>query len=427
MTADLADPVAARSRAWTWWICTLLLFASSINYMDRQTLATASKRITERFQLTEEQYGRLEWAFGWAFAVGATTFGIIADRVNVRWLYPCVLLAWSLTGMATGLVTNYEGLFACRLMLGLFEAGHWPCALKTTQRLLEAKDRTLGNSVLQSGTAIGAIVTPQIMKLMLTSDPDSWRMPFVVIGGIGLVWIVFWLLSVRSADLKPLPRSAEEASHKSDSIFALFQSRRFLVLVVVVVSINTAWHLTRVWLPKFLQQGRGYDELAMLNIVTWYNIATDIGCIGGGLLSARLILAGMSVTRSRLTVFGIASLLAALLACIPWMGRGWVLEFSLYLAGAGLLALFPCFYSFAQDLSTHNLGKVSGFLGTIAWVTTSPLHSLFGRQIDLTKNYDMALAFAGIPPLIALAALVLFWGKDQPVATASSLSSERGA
>lgn len=413
----MPDDPAARSRMWTWWICLLLLFASSINYMDRQTLATASKRITERFQLTDEQYGRLEWAFGWAFAVGATVFGIAADRVNVRWLYPGVLFAWSATGMATGLVTNYEGLFACRLMLGIFEAGHWPCALKTTQRLLEAKHRTLGNSVLQSGTAIGAIVTPQIMKLMLTPDPDSWRMPFVVIGGIGLTWIAFWLISIRSADLRPA-ESLDVKAQPTESLLSLFANRRFLVLIVVVVCINTAWHLTRVWLPKFLQQGRGYDEVAMLNVVTWYNVATDIGCIAGGILSARLMRTGFSVTGSRLTVFGIATLMASLLNGIPWMKAGFMLEASLYLAGAGLLALFPCFYSFAQDLSTRNLGKVSGVLGTIAWITTSPLHSLFGHQIDLTKNYDVALAFAGIPSLIAIMALIAFWGKEP---------SERGA
>lgn len=387
--------------------------------MDRQTLNTASKRITERFELTDEQYGRLEWAFGWAFAVGATVFGILADRINTRWLYPAVLFAWSATGMATGLVFNYEGLFVCRMLLGLFEAGHWPCALKTTQRLLEPKDRTLGNSVLQSGTAIGAIVTPQIMKLMLSSDPDSWRLPFVVIGGIGLVWIAFWLLSVRTRDLEPEKTATDDPTQKSEGILALIGNRRFLALVIVVICINTAWHLTRVWLPKFLQQGRGYTEGEMLNIVTWYNVATDVGCLGGGFLSARLLRGGMSVTGSRLTVFTLGSLLAGLLAAIPWMQRGGVLEVSLYLAGAGLLALFPCFYSFAQDLSTKNMGKVSGLLGTIAWITTSPLHSYFGHQIDATKSYDTVLASAGVPALIAVAALFLLWGRDEPRAAES--------
>ena len=57
----MVDEPIARSRLWTWWICTLLLFASTINYMDRQTLANASQRITDRFGMTDEQYGRLEY------------------------------------------------------------------------------------------------------------------------------------------------------------------------------------------------------------------------------------------------------------------------------------------------------------------------------------------------------------------------------
>ena len=72
----------------TWWICGLLLCASTINYMDRQTLSNVSVRITNEFHLSDEQYGYLETAFGLAFATGAMIFGIIADRTNVRWLYP---------------------------------------------------------------------------------------------------------------------------------------------------------------------------------------------------------------------------------------------------------------------------------------------------------------------------------------------------
>jgi len=102
----------------------------------------------------------LEFVFGWAFAVGSLCFGIVADRVSVRWLYPLVLVLWSSVGFATGLVNSYNGLLICRTLLGLFEGGHWPCAIKTTQRLLEPKDRAMGNGVLQSGASVGAIVTP---------------------------------------------------------------------------------------------------------------------------------------------------------------------------------------------------------------------------------------------------------------------------
>src|SRR2546425_12499922 len=125
---------------WKWWVCGLLLLASTINYMDRQTLANAAVRITTQFHLNQEQYGNMELVFGWAFAVGSTLFGIAVDRISVRWLYPAVLLLWSSVGFATGLVNSYGGLLLCRTLLGLFEGGDLPCAIKTTQRLLEARD-----------------------------------------------------------------------------------------------------------------------------------------------------------------------------------------------------------------------------------------------------------------------------------------------
>ncbi len=158
-----------RSGLWRWWVCGLLLLATMIMYMDRQTLANVAVRIQWEFGLNNKQYGTLESAFSIAFATGALCFGFLADRVSIFWLYPIALSGWSLAGVATGLTDSYEGLLACRTLLGLFEAGNWPCALKTTQLLLSRADRTMGNSVLQSGASIGAVATPLLMVALLSS------------------------------------------------------------------------------------------------------------------------------------------------------------------------------------------------------------------------------------------------------------------
>ena len=114
----------------------MLLLASTLNYMDRQTLGNVQTRIEKEFKLNNEHYGNLEFGFGVAFAVGAIVFGISADLVNVRWLYPLMIVLWSAAGAATAYSRSYEQLFVCRVLLGFFEAAHWPCALRTTQRLL---------------------------------------------------------------------------------------------------------------------------------------------------------------------------------------------------------------------------------------------------------------------------------------------------
>ena len=321
-------------------------------------------------------------------------------------------------GFLTGFVETYAGLLLCRLFLGLFEAGHWPCALKTTQRLLPPDKRTLGNSVLQSGTAIGAIITPLIMKMMLTDQPGSWRPVFQVLGAIGVVWVVLWLVSVRQQDLSHIEPTAEKASSSPPtgehdaSLFDAVFSRKFLVLLIVVISINACWHLFRVWLPKFLQQGRGYTETAMLNFNFWFNVMTDVGCLSAGALTATLAYRGWSVHGSRCLVFGLCAGLVSCGGLIPWLPQGPALLAVLLLVGAGALGLFPCYYSLSQELTKTHQGKVSGLLGTFAWLTSSPLHPLFGRWIDQTKSFDLGMAMASLTPLVGFAALCLLWPRD---------------
>src|SRR5690606_28142030 len=150
-------------------------------------------------------------------------------------------------------------------LLGFFEAGQWPCALVTTQRILSQRERTFGNSLLQSGASVGAILTPIIVQSLVTSEPGSWRAPFLIIGSIGMLWIIPWMLLVRRRDLEirrvpsTAQASADTAVGNTDqgtidaspagakqtasarevlpelrgSAFAL----RFLVLIVVVVAI----------------------------------------------------------------------------------------------------------------------------------------------------------------------------------------------
>ncbi|MDB5340550.1 MAG: dgoT 2 [Planctomycetaceae bacterium] len=422
---------ADRSQVWIWWVCGLLLLASTINYMDRQTLANTSVQITKEFDLSEKQYGTLETAFGLAFAVGASVFGFISDRTNVRWLYPVVLLLWSAMGFATGLVETYAGLLWCRLLLGLFEAGHWPCALKTTQRLLPPDKRALGNSVLQSGTAIGAMVTPLIIKGMV--DPNmrgSWRPAFQIVAAVGVGWVVLWLLSIRSRDLHTFPVSdtpqdpndtATTAPNLAAtghvvgagrSFFSLLPTRRFLVLIIVVIAINLCWHQFRVWMMKFLEVGRGYNRDECLLVNFWFNVMTDIGCLSAGLASAWLYRVGWTVHGSRCMVFGICSFLVALGGLIPWIPSGPTLIFILMAVGIGSLGLFPCYYALSQEMSTAHQGKITGMLGTIAWVFPSLWHREFGAWVDAHKSYDIGMCLASLLPIFAWAAMCLLWPKN---------------
>ncbi|MFO1438426.1 MAG: MFS transporter [Verrucomicrobiaceae bacterium] len=396
-----------RPHFWKWYVCGLLLLATTINYMDRVTLANASVRVTKEFGLSEEQYGNLELIFGWAFAAGSLVFGLLADRVRVYWLYPIVLAGWSVMGMVSGWTSSYTELLMCRMLLGFFEAGHWPCALKTTFALLDEKDRTMGNSVLQSGASIGAIVTPQIMKALMTDDIGSWRGAFVIVGAVGLGWVLLWFVSMRPRELETAPQAQKAAG--GPQLFDLIFSRRFWALALLITGTQTVWHIYRVWLMKFLQTGRGYSEAEALNFQSAYYIATDVGCVLAGVVSIWLAKRGLDAHGARRWVYAGACLLTSLSVALPWLPQGWLLLGVLLIIGGGALALFPCYYSFVQEISATHVGRITGLLSMWVWAVTSPLHKLFGWIADKTGSYDEGLVIAGLAPWLGVIAMKLLW------------------
>src|SRR5205823_1931433 len=101
MSSPSPSPNSTVAR-WKWWVVEMMLLATVGNYMDRQTLGSLASFIKADFHLNEEGYGTLEAVFGYSYAVFLIVAGIMADRWDLRWLYPIALLVWSEAGFATG-------------------------------------------------------------------------------------------------------------------------------------------------------------------------------------------------------------------------------------------------------------------------------------------------------------------------------------
>jgi ACS family hexuronate transporter-like MFS transporter len=330
----------------------------------------------------------------------------------------------------------YLGFLVCRVSLGFFEAGQWPCALVTTQRLLSRADRSFGNSILQSGASIGAILTPVVIGLfapptlpagttsgvsdILSQLPATeyagwWRLPYVVIGALGLLWIAPWLLIVRGLDLRR-PDRANEATGGSAAVPSTVAwitfARRFLALVVTVIVINMVWQYFRVWLPKMLEQYHGYRPDHVRVFVIAYYISTDVGCICSGAAVKFLAQRGWDVHRARMGIFGICAFLTALSTVAASLPAGPLLLVLFLIIGFGALGLFPNYYSFVQELSARHQGKVTGTLGFITWVVASEMQERVGKEIDATQSYASGIFWIGLAPLLGLAAMLLLWGRS---------------
>ncbi|MCA9099453.1 MAG: MFS transporter, partial [Planctomycetaceae bacterium] len=189
---------------------------------------------------------------------------------------------WSLAGIATGLagqkwITSllespsdepgtgvYHWLLICRVILGVFEAGHWPCALLTVRAILSEKDRTLGNGILQSGASIGAVIVPFYVQFGEWAG-QSWDFPFWSIGTVGLLWIPAWFVLVSGRDLStpkteapPETKLAKTPQQTSEDFSNLI--RRLIVLAVMVASLTISWQFLRAWLALFLQDHHKYSK-----------------------------------------------------------------------------------------------------------------------------------------------------------------------
>jgi ACS family hexuronate transporter-like MFS transporter len=436
----LTNAAGERSDLWRYSVCGLLLLATMLNYMDRMTLAVLATTIQHEYRLDASHYGRLEEGFGYAFAMGALVFGFLADRLSVRWLYPAVLILWSLAGIATAAAPAigaalapvigsgpdvssaatshaFLGFRACRIALGFFEAGHWPCALITTQVILTRKDRSFGNSILQSGAAIGAVLTPLVIMVMLPApDADdryafgTWRWPFMATGAMGMLWALPWLMLVRGGDLdrsRVVLESETAAEPAAMSRWALVCM--FTVLVLIVISINLSWQFFRAWLPMFLEKDHGYSKKQVQWLTSAYYIAADAGCIAVGFTVKWLVGRGWGVHSARVLLFGVCAALTALSVAYVYLPGGPLLVFLMLVVAAASLGLFPNYYSFAQEPSRTHQGKVSGSLGTIAWVASSRMQALVGDNIKATKSYADGIMMAGLVPLIGLTALLALW------------------
>jgi ACS family hexuronate transporter-like MFS transporter len=405
--------IPARSNSWKWMVCGLLLLASAINYMDRQTLANAAVRITKEFSLRQVQYGNVEAVFGYAFAAGSLVFGWMADRYSVRWLYAAVLALWSIAGFITGFVKTYDQLMLCRFLLGFFEAGHWPCAIRTTRLLLDERQRSMGNSLLQSGASFGAIITPFIMQSLMTADISTWRLPFQVVGAVGLLWIIPWLIAMRGVGPPVAPPRADDrpagAAPGDDGFYKILRSKQIWIVFFVIACINTTWQILRAWMPKFLQEGRGYTEAQALGYNAAWFAATDVGCLAAGALAVWLARKWCTVHAARLWVFIGCALLCTLCAFIPRMPAGAVLLITLAIVGAGALGLFPLYHAFTQDISGAHQGKITGLAGVAGWLIPAQFQKLFGLLADKTGSFDLGLVLAGFLPLLAAVLLALFW------------------
>src|SRR5688572_24329552 len=192
-----AKPLRWRSRRFPcvtmklrWRIACLVSVAIAISYLDRQTLPVAIQAIEQDIPVTNQQFSLLQTAFLITYALMYAGGGKLMDVLGTRLGFTIIMVFWSLACAGHGFAANFVMLAACRLLLGAGEGGGFPAATRVVAEWFPVKERSTAMGIMNAGTAVGMIVAPPLIALVLSFA--SWRWIFFVTGAAGLLWTLWW-------------------------------------------------------------------------------------------------------------------------------------------------------------------------------------------------------------------------------------------
>jgi ACS family hexuronate transporter-like MFS transporter len=426
-----AGDVGAIGR-YRWLVCSLLFFATTVNYMDRQILALLKPILDSELKWTNAEYGMVNSWFQLAYAVGVLSFGAFIDRVGTKIGYAVSITAWSLAAMSHALVGSVGGFVGARVALGLGEGGNFPSAIKAVAIWFPPRERAYATALFNSGSNVGAIVAPAIVPWLAFSF--GWRSAFVAAGIAGLVWLAFWIpwydLPERIAKLRPTELAhirsqtgATDAAGEAPLPWReILRHRQAWSFIVAKFLTDPVWWFFLTWLPDYFKATRGLSiKNSWVHLVTIYSIVTVLS-IFGGWLSGFLTRRGLSVTRARKTaLFTFACTVVPVLA-VTHVGN-WAAVVLIGVAGASHQAWSANLFTSASDMfpkraiaSVVGIGTMAGSLGGFAFpIVTGRLLDRFAAAGNVTAGYALLFSICGFAYLAAFALNHLLAPNFEPI------------
>ncbi|KVH72798.1 hypothetical protein WJ41_12660 [Burkholderia ubonensis] len=402
--------VASRYR---WAVCGLLFLATVINYMDRQILGLLAPMLQHDIGWTQVQYGRIVMAFSAFYAIGLLGFGRVVDWLGTRVSYALAMLFWSIAAMLHAAVGSVTGFAFVRALLGIGEGGNFPAAIKTTAEWFPRRERALATGIFNSGANIGAVFAPAIIPAIALAY--GWRAAFVIIGAVGLLWLVVWLAFYRPADPQALSRAFDEPRDEAELLDAananagapgwgmLLRKRETWAFLIGKFLTDPVWWFYLFWLPKWLNESRGMDMQHIgLPLVCIYALTT-VGSIGGGWISSTMLRSGWSVNAARKTAMLICACCVLPIAFVSQIQNLWVAVLIVGLAAAAHQGWSANLFTTASDMfprrAVASVVGIGGMAGSIGGVLFS---EVIGQVLQRTGHYWVLFAIGALAYLLAL-------------------------
>jgi ACS family hexuronate transporter-like MFS transporter len=439
-TTRVGGGQAGRTGYYRWVICFLLFLAATVNYIDRQVIGILKPTLQAQFGWSEVDYADIVFSFQLAYAIGLVLAGRVMDKLGVKAGFSIAIVVWSLAAMAHaeaeiigvpaaaalsmfGLTysVSVAGFMAARFALGLGEAGNFPASIKTVAEWFPKRERALATGLFNSGTNVGALVTPLVVPWITLTW--GWYWAFVVTGAIGFGWLALWWVMYDHPDRHPRVSAAELARIQADppdppvhipwrTLLGYKQTWAFAIGKFMT---DPIWWLYLFWIPDFLNRNHGINLTTIGPPLVVIYLVADGGSIGGGWLSSALIKRGWSVNAGRKMAMLVCALAVVPMIFASGAKNMWVAVALISIAAAAHQGWSANMFTMASDMFPRKaVGSVVGFGGMAGAVGGMLIAKLTGYILQATGSYVPVFLIAAFAYLSALAIIHLVVPRLEP-------------
>jgi MFS transporter, ACS family, hexuronate transporter len=407
-----------------WVVCALLFAATTINYVDRNSLSVLKPILEKKLGWSEADYGWITFAFTLAYAIFPSIAGRLMDVKGVKFGLSVALILWSVMAGAHALATTVLGFALARFFLGAAEAANFPASINAVAQWFPRRERALATGLFNSGTNVGVMIS---FGVVWVAQTFSWQAAFISIGAIGLLWLGFWQWGYGSPETHPRVSAAELAIIKSDPKVdeeklnlhwtTLLRFKQIWPFLLAKFFTDPVWWFYLYWLPSYLGRERGRNPMDSALLLAVIYTGASIGSIAGGWFSGALMGRGWTTGAARMLALAVPAI------CMPCSILAYsTANFTLCVALISLAtachqAWSANVFTSATDLFPAKIaGSVVGLGATTGAMGGMFMTLLAALSIQWLGTYRGVFIWAG---LMHPAMLVVYWlwlrGNFEPV------------
>ena len=415
-----------------WWIIFLIFIATVINYIDRTAFALLWPEMGKDLGMDNADYAIMLNVFMATYAAGKFLSGKLYDKIGTRLGFVISIIVWSLASAFHAFARGLISLSIVRGFLGLGEAGNWPGAVKSNGEWFPVKERAFAQGIFNSGASIGNVIAPFVIVFLYARF--GWKTTYIILGAVGLLWVIPWLFLNKSTPEKHPWVTQEErdliladridkneveskTKAKSLSVSQILSYKQSWGVLMCRFFIEPIWWFFAGWMPIYLNKTfeLSIEQIAATMWISYLMAAA--GSIVGGWFSGYLMKT-KSVDAARKITITIGGLLVFIgfVSIIQFVGENNFMTF-IYLAGVVLFG-FQFAIGNVQTISSDlfrgpSVGTLAGLAGTIAAVSPMIMNWFIG-QIT-TASYTPAFIAITVSVLLGVLSIFILIKTIEPV------------